>query len=203
MRNSRRSLVVLFVSLTAALTVPDRARGGSITYDVGTNSITQSGYLPQFDPSLGQLTSITYSGSAGYAGDFLLAQPQSSVTYAINPEFVLISSTDGTVFLSGQGVHGSLSFNPPTDFLSIQQNVNVSGDLGVSSFFYGTGELNLQIMYQGLVVPGMPLDDAAGANIAFTYTYGVPEPPGLILALISSALPICLLVRTRFAIRTY
>jgi hypothetical protein len=37
----------------------DRLPGGTISYVVNTNSRSQSGLLPQFDPTLGTLTDVT------------------------------------------------------------------------------------------------------------------------------------------------
>ena len=102
MKKARKSLIVLLVSLlvgvTAALAVPDRSLGGSISYDVNMMSVGPSssfGFLPQFDPSLGTLLSVTYTGSLNLEAEFFLTEPQSTVNYtgpvdvSMNGEFVI------------------------------------------------------------------------------------------------------------------
>src|SRR5271166_5831703 len=102
MKKARKSLIVFLVSLlvgvTAALTVPDRSLGGSISYDVsigGDGPDVSYGFLPQFDPSLGPLNSVTYTGSLGLQSLFFF----SDVTQAVNVNY----TGPVYVYLAGPG----------------------------------------------------------------------------------------------------
>jgi len=100
MKKARKSLIVFLVSLlvgvTAALTVPDRSLGGSISYDVGIHQEGPGGsygFLPQFDPSLGTLNSVSYTGRLDAEAEFFFAEPQGTVNYT-GPVYVYLSGSD-------------------------------------------------------------------------------------------------------------
>ncbi len=80
MKEARKSLIVLLVSSTAVFGAQYRAAGGSISYVVSVDSKLQNGSFPQFDPSLGPLNSITYSGNVnvGVLPGFEFDEPVSS-----------------------------------------------------------------------------------------------------------------------------
>jgi len=169
---------------------------------VPVDSNTQTGFLPQFDPSLGPLNSITYSGNVNVGAEFVFDEPQSSVSYAAHLQFFLISISN-EIYSFGPVVSGTETFDPPTyGPINIGANLSVSGSLDVTSFFYGTGQLNLQAdPIITVFVPAFnPVREAVGA-LTFTYTYGVPEPSGLVLASIAAILPLYLIVRRRLTKR--
>jgi hypothetical protein len=211
MKEARKSLTVLLVSLlvsvTAAVTDPDRSLGGFISYNVDVVYNGQTGFLPQFDPSLGSLTSVTYSGNVGVFNDFLFDQLQSSVSYDAAAQFDLVLFGALETSFSGGNQLGTLSFNPPTYSAQISANVSESGSLDVASYFYGTRLINVQVgpnISVDVPATGLQGKGFQGANgtLTFTYTYAVvPEPPGLVLASISALLPLYLIVRRRFTKR--
>ena len=202
MKNARKSLTVLLVSFVAVLAAPDRSQGGSISYVVYLNSFEQTGYLPQFDPSLGPLTGISYAGSVGAGSELEFYQPQSSVTYSVYMQLLLIGpgissfGADSTIDLPVQS--GTQYYNSPAEGGYITPDmVDISGSLDVASYFYGTGGINVQIgAFFDLDVPFSGRESASG-TMTFTYTYGVPEPPGLVLASIAAILPLSLIAWKR------
>ncbi len=219
MKKARKSLTVLFVSLlvgfTAVVTVPDRSLGGSISYVVdGEGGMVQSGFLPQFDPSLGSLTGVTYSGNVEVFSELGLDEPQSSVSYVsynATAQFALVypGQEEFPPGLSAGNTIGTVSIGPRDSFVDVSANVSVSGSVAPYSYspFYGTGLINVQ------VGPNITLDvpanntgfDGAEEELTFTYTYipyvVVPEPPGLVLASIAALLPLYLIARKRFTKR--
>jgi hypothetical protein len=52
----RRSLIGLVVTLTLSIS----ADGGSLTYGIPIDTITQEGWLPEFDPMLGTLSNVRF-----------------------------------------------------------------------------------------------------------------------------------------------
>lgn len=202
MQSTRRSLVVLLVGLAAVLTFPDRSVGGSISYNVSVDSETQSGFLPQLNPGFGLLQSVTYAGTISVGNEFGFQTPQSNASYQASTNLILINTDmQEATFGFGQTT-GSVFLDPLTSGCDVTANINVSGSLDLPDYCYGTGCLNVQVAGDISVTNADPFFfPSSDGEITFTYTYGVPEPHGLILALISSALPICLLVRKRFAKR--
>ena len=107
MKKARKSLIVLLVSLlvgvTAALSVSDRSLGGSIScYDVNIKEEgpgSSYGFLPQFDPSLGSLNSVTYTGSLDLQSLFFFSYE----TQAVNVNYT------GSVYVYLTGVESSPS----------------------------------------------------------------------------------------------
>ena len=80
--------------------------------------------------------------------------------------------------------------------------LDLSGSLDVASYFYGTGEIlvqpawffELDVPYESALTPELT------GEITFTYTYGVPEPPGLVLASIAAILPLYLIVERNLTV---
>src|SRR5271165_150971 len=83
MKETPKSLIALLVSVAAVVSVSDRSLGGSISYDVGIfqNGNASYGYLPQFDPSLGPLHFITYSGTVEVFNEVYFREAVTSVYY--------------------------------------------------------------------------------------------------------------------------
>jgi len=77
-----------------------------------------------------------------------------------------------------------------------------SSALAPASYFEGTGEIGVVSVWQvELDVPYEGAITGVPGEITFTYTYGVPEPPGLLLASIAAILPLYLIVRSRLTKR--
>ncbi len=212
MKKARKSLIVFLVSLlvgvTAALTVPDRSLGGSISYDVsieGDGPDVSYGFLPQFDPNLGPLNSVIYTGSLGLQSLFFF----SDVTQAVNvnytgPVYVYLAGPGSSPLeplIVGPVVSGTQAIVGYEAYISAGP-LDLSGNLAPASYFYGTGEIavapvwsfDLDVPYEGAII-------GFGGEITFTYTYGVPEPPGLLLASIAAILLLYLIVRRRLTKR--
>jgi hypothetical protein len=213
MKEARKSLIVLLVSSTAVFGAQYRAVGGSISYVVSVDSKLQNGSFPQFDPSLGPLNSITYSGNVNvgvlpaFVPGIEFDEPVSSLSYNGLFQFLLGTTSNGTISYYGPvvtPVGGTETFDPPTyGPVYIDANLSVSGSLDVTSFFDGTGQIYLQSSTMITVSPPA-INTPAGADVGaltFTYTYGVPEPSGLVLASIAAILPLYLIVRRRLAKR--
>ncbi len=218
MEKARKSLTVLLVGFAAVVTVPDRSLGGSISYTVDAvgNGYVQLGFLPQFDPSLGTLTAVTYSGTETVYTEFVLDQLQSSVSYDASAQFLMVGGGGaGSTFYSGNTL-GTVAVESGSYFVDVSANVNVSGNFGVPPYlgydqtFYGCGVFNVQVVQNiTLNVPAYvaPYGNwGADGEITFTYTYTpygvVPEPPGLVLASISAFLPFCLILKRAFTKRS-
>jgi hypothetical protein len=211
MKKAKKSLTALFVSLilgaTAIVAGPDQLPGGTISYGVHTESQAQAGFLPQFDPTLGTLTDVTYSGNAGVGQEFLLPEPHSGVSYRTAVGFQLIGPTGEL----GPGFGSGFSYDtvdtagaPLVPFVSfsISANESFSGDLGASSFFLGNNRINVQIVpliFGDGQLGGVPW---GSGYVTFTYTYAaVPEPPSVLLAGIAVLLPLSRIVKKRFSKR--
>jgi len=160
------------------------------------------GLLPQFNPSLGTLNSVTYTGSLNLEAEFFLTEPQSAVTYG-GPIDVYLGFAPPSIV--GPNLSGTQASNGSQFTIGVPVGVpiNLSGSLDVSSYLYGTGEIQVEPVWQvALNVPYEPGPSPAFfGEITFTYTYGVPEPPGLLLASIAAILPLYLIVRRRLTKR--
>jgi hypothetical protein len=195
--------VGLLLGLTAIVMGPERLPGGSISYSTGVNSMTQSGRVPQFDPTLGTLTDVTYSGTASVGGGYIFpfsTEPPASVSYRAAVGFELIDWSPyevGPVFLSPWS-SGTIDTAGVMGF-SITHDFSLSGDLGASSFFLGNGLINVQIGPFILVAAQLLYVPWATGNVTLTYTYVVPEPSSLFLAGIAVFLPLSLIVKKRFS----
>jgi len=199
MKKARKSLSVLLVSLAAALAMPSRSQAGSITYEVliqhfGPDSFA---FVPQFDPSLGPLQSVTIAGGWSVAADVILAEPESSVYYYGPMALALL---DQIVY--GPVVSGTQFIYPPGYEALISSGGGVSGSLDVTSSFYGTGNISVfPIWFLETTPMSTEISSEYFGEITLTYTYGVPEPPGLILASIAAISTLFLFVRRRLTNR--
>lgn len=212
MKKARKSQTVLFVSLIlgamAIVAGSDRLPGGTISYGVGTDSHLQAGFLPPFDPTLGTLTDVTYSGTATAFKDFRLQEPQASVSYIAGAGFILEGSglsSPPPPILGPPVYNGTFDTTGllPGETFRISHDFSFSGDLGASSFFVEAHSINLQIVgvIQAEDTQDAGLDYAYGV-LTFTYTYAtVPEPPSLLLAGIAVLLPLSLIFKKRLSKR--
>lgn len=206
MKNGRKSLSILLVSLlvsvTAALILPGRTLGGSISY-FATGGISDLGtrfpaILPQSDPSYGPLTSITYSGSETVYAQFVFNLGVSSAPYTTFGMF-----TFGDFGPTIIGSSGNFYMNPVFPE-AVGTTFSVSGTIYPDSTFYGTGELSL-LSYAYISIPqgyGFLFDRQENSFsywVTYNYAGGIPEPPSLILASIGAVLPLSLFIRRRFA----
>jgi hypothetical protein len=177
------------------------ARADVIVYGFGSDSKTQAGMFPQFDPRLGFLREVDMS---------LSVTASSSYRYFVNGDnvFAPISGTGGgrvmAIFIfPDQSVSGVLSVS--------QSGFPISGDHGIltvavtgsvatgipitsqSNPYVGTGTIRFQVggfaSFDSISTPGVTFDfshvtnfAAGGGTVTYVYsTTSAPEPSSLVL----------------------
>lgn len=175
------------LSLLITLTLANAADAGSLTYVVPIDTVTQPGFLPEFNPMLGTLLSVGVVADVSAGSEFLLQDPVSSVEVSASINFVRFPPTGFLLDL------GSVSGSATEDFSTPQFFVNAVVDIDSAYFmpanslssFYGTDVLNVQAMAQ-VSAEGQQIGvPSAEGSLTVTYTFsgaGVPEPSSLLIA---------------------
>ncbi len=183
----------LLSGLVIMLTLANAANAGSLTYYVPILTVSQPGFLPEFNPMLGQLLSVGVVANVSVSEDFnFFPDTVSSVEVSAEVDFFLIP-TVGQPNYTGllPSVYGSAT----EDFSTPQNGVSAAVDIDYSYFvpavtlhsFYGTDVWNVQAIPSVYTMPGGPQIDLplAQGSLTVTYTFsgaGVPEPSSLLLA---------------------
>jgi hypothetical protein len=207
MRNSRRILAVLLVGLAVTITVSCRTEAGEITYDVDFTNRT-IGYIPQLPAADGPLNAVTFSGTLTESGYFVFPQPETVINYLAGP----FEINAGVTTVNLPAFSGTEYVFPPEQLASLSVTEQISGSITPSSGFLGNGQIGF---FGGgpMTVDGASAQfgEISGFDLGITYWFKdsfppqtaiAPEPASIVMALISSALPICLLVRKRPVKRT-
>lgn len=201
MKNARESLIVLLVSVVSVLAIPGLSLGGSISYVLAIEQVGDASFalLPQFDPSLGLLQSVTFAGTWNVTTEVAFGEPPGSVSYG-GIMVLGVPNLDQTVY--GPVVGGTQIIDQAGISSFSSGLVGVSGSLDVTSAFYGNGNISV---FPGWLFESSPMGEfvvsQTSGEITFTYTFVVPEPPGFILASIAAILPLSLSVRRRLTSR--
>lgn len=182
MKSLLRALIMSTVTLTA-----NTANAGSLTYSVDVNTVTQDGFLPEFNPTMGQLSSIDVVANVMAGGDFIFQNPVSSVEVSADVELLAIPPT-GPAFVFAYDIGNAVTENFSTPTYGIDPEININTTYSISgnwlNSFYGTDVLNVQadpfvVVYdQDAQEYGYPF---AVGSLMVTYNFvdaGVPDPPG-------------------------
>ena len=183
---TRKPLLPLLCGLVITLTLANAADAGSLTYVVPIDTLTQPGYLPEFDPMQGTLLSVGFVANVTAAGDFYFEDAVSSVDVYASVSFYGVTPTDTLISLGSVFGFATEDFSTPENFVSASVNIDSAYFLPAASF-YGTDMLNVQAVPNVGVaaggVGGQPIGLAsADGSLTVTYTFGVPEPSSLLIA---------------------
>ncbi len=217
-----RLFLICVASACVCLGSTGAAEAGSVSFTTQSDSHTQAGFLPLFDPSLGQLTTVIVQGNGNVGATFIPDEAVSSATvYGFIAVSGIISAPDGSqrnVDLGSGDSTTDYSFNPPSSF-GIDASVNISYTQTITAGltdYYGSEMMNIAVFDQ-IDIPTSDPPDATfnqsgisigSVTLTVTYVY-VPEPSsvvllasGFVLIVVASAFlrrPRLGILRARFA----
>ena len=116
-----------------------------ITYGFGINLKTQLGFVPLFDPDLGQLREVVVTASGAVSQTLHFNEPVSSGTYRQTVALLFIPPSSGGGIIGNQTKTVDFINSPPTNTVVIGTDFSIGSDY-VSSldFFQGHGTANIQ-----------------------------------------------------------
>jgi hypothetical protein len=155
MRLARFYGVVVAIS-GLALGAMGRADAASVTYTTAINTLTQPGFIPQFNPDLGTLLEVDFSATGSAFAIIQVDPPVTSGTYRLAMSFLLIPHQGSLIGLGGFQSNSTFSFTTPTREVVLSSNFDSSNSItsGLASF-YGNEVYNLQVT--GGLLGGSPL----------------------------------------------
>jgi hypothetical protein len=191
MRRIMKCLGLAAAVLGLPLGAMGRADAASITYTAPLDSVTQPGFIPQFDPNLGTLLEVDFSATGSGGATILVNPPVTSGTYRQTWSFAFISSNT-FIELPTFVDNSTFSFKTPTFFVNLGGNYDFSDSItfGLASF-YGNRVFNLQIGGPGppFFITSPPVQQSiigskgatafGTATVIYIYTISAPPSAGM------------------------
>ncbi len=175
----------LLSGLLLTLLLANAADAGSLTYDVEILTLTQPGFLPEFNPMLGKLVSVGVVVDVTAYSETNFQCPVSSVDVSADVEFLWLRSP--VLFLGDPGGGYTQDFSTPVYNASAEVDIDSAYFMPSETLnsFYGTDVLNLQAVASVYFdPPGDQLAQQASAagSLTITYTFVAPEPSSVLIA---------------------
>jgi hypothetical protein len=181
-----KTLSPLLSGLLVTLTLANAADAGSLTYWVPIDTVTQEGWLPEFNPMLGRLVSVGVVADVSASGAFFLQDAVSSVDVSADVSFIGVQPTGPLLNLGSVSGFATEDFSTPVDFVSVEIEMGATYFvLGTAlRSFYGTGDVNVQaILDLGVSDEAEPGSRPySQGSFTVTYTFVAPEPSSLVIA---------------------
>jgi hypothetical protein len=174
-----------------SISVVGPASAGSITYTSTFSNRFPGPAIPQFDSALGELLEVQATVTGFVSGTFETIPAVTSATYNLRVGASLTSGEGGFPFASLGVANSSTPFSGGTGGLFfLGGGFTLTREL-TSEFgpFVGNGQIGLSLDVSQFLTDKIPenanaflLFASVGGTLTVTYSFAVPEPPGVIMA---------------------